>query len=401
MQPSLTSPYRNALRPFLWRWMVLAALAAGASAAWAAEPAASAAPRYRVLKLSADRFASGVDINAHGQLVFTEHVGGATRARLYDGHAVRDLGTLGGPNASTRAMNDLGQVIGQSDLDRNGALSHAYRWSPGVGMLDLDADAKTGSTVNDINERGQVAGGGYASAAGALQFRGYFWSPQTGKVSVGAFGNGSTATALNDYATVTGYSEGPEGGPSSVLAFRWTMREGIRGIGTLPNEFTWATDINNAGQIVGATPFTADGRTHAFVWTPRQGLRDLGIGTGERSSATRINEAGVVIGYTLRLGSLFHGFVWTRNAGLLEFGAGQPGVTSDALDLNRAGQVVGSLGGSAFLWTGGRGTIDLNTRLLGAPPGLVLSTGIAISDNGAIVAGADSGLYLLVPQARP
>jgi probable HAF family extracellular repeat protein len=394
----VTSTKRALLRPFLWRWCVLAALAAGASAAWGADlAAASAPPTNRVLRLSADRYAGGVDINASGQVVFTEQVGGFSRARLYDGHAVRDLGTLGGPSASTRALNDLGQVIGQSDLDRNGTLVHAYRWTPGRGMLDIDAGARTGSTASDINARGDVAGAGYAGVAGGVQYRGYFWRPEAGKVSVGAFGNSSIPTALNDYGTVAGYAEGPEGGPRSILAFRWTMRDGISDIGTMPDEFTWATDVNNAGQIVGATPFAPDERTHAFVWTPRQGLRDLGVGTGERSSAVKINQDGAVIGYTLRFGTLFHGFVWTRSGGLFEFGADQPTVTTDALDVNRAGHVVGLFGGRAFLWTGGTSTIDLNTRLTGAPPGLVLTSGIAISDNGAIVAGADSGLYLLTP----
>jgi probable HAF family extracellular repeat protein len=398
MSVSNTSTKRPFMHPFLWRWCVLAALAAGASAAWGADVAAASAPgSYRVLRLSADPFGGGVDINASGQVAFTERVGNYTRARLYDGHAVRDLGTLGGPNASTRALNDLGQVIGQSDLDPGATLSHAYRWSPGTGLLDLDAIDKTGSTVSDINERGEVAGTGYVSTAGGRQVQGYFWRPGAGKVSVGAFGNSSVANALNDYGVVAGYAEGPQGGPNSILAFRWTMRDGIRDLGTLPDEFTWATDVNNAGQVVGATPFAPGERTHAFVWTPRQGLRDLGIGTGERSSATRINEHGVVIGYVLRFGTLFHGFVWTRSGGMLEFGAGQPAVTTDAQDVNRAGQVVGTYGGRAFLWTPGRGTVDLNTGLTGAPPGLVLTSGIAISDNGAIVAGASSGLYLLTP----
>jgi probable HAF family extracellular repeat protein len=373
-------------------------MAAGASAAWGADVTAASAPAsYRVLRLSTDAFASGVDINASGKVVFTERAGVYNRARLYDGRTVRDLGTLGGHNASTRALNDLGQVIGQSDLDPAGALSHAYRWSPGTGFLDLDADLKTGSTASDINERGDVSGAGYVSAAGGQQVQGYFWRPGAGKVSVGAFGNSSVSTALNDYGAVVGYAEGPGGGPFSILAFRWTMRDGIRDLGTLPDEFTWATDVNNAGQVVGATPFAPDQQAHAFVWTPRQGLRDLGIGTGERSSATRINHDGVVIGYVLRFGTLFHGFVWTRSAGMFEFGAGQPTVVTDALDVNRGGQVVGQIGDRAFVWTAGRGTVDLNTRLAGAPPGLVLTSGVAISDNGAIVARANSGLYLLTP----
>jgi hypothetical protein len=41
--------------------------------------------------------------------------------------------------------------------------------------------------------------------------------------------------------------------------------------------------------------------------------------------------------------------------------------------------------------------IDLNTRLRNAPPGLVVTGGVAISDSGAIVAESNSGLVLLMP----
>ena len=400
MQTSNVSRWVADLSRLLWPLWALAALAAAPLLASPADfVAASAAPSYRVLRLSTDRYAYGVDINARGQVAYTEHVGGVVRARLYDGRFLHDLGTLGGPNASTRALNDSGQVIGQSDVDRNGTLSHAYRWSPATGLVDLDAGSKTGSTVNDINERGQIAGAGWTSVAGALQYQAYFWNPQSGKVPVGSFGLSSTATALNNSGTVVGYAEGPGGGMNSILAFRWTRREGIRDIGTLPDEFTWATDINDAGQIVGATPFAPGEQAHAFVWTPRQGLRNLGTGSGERSSATRINNEGMVIGDTMSFEvPFFHGFVWTRGTGLIEFGADQPQTTTSASDVNRAGQVVGSFGGRALLWSRRHGVVDLNTRLAPAPRGLVLTNGVAISDTGAIVAASSTGLYLLIPR---
>ena len=44
--------------------------------------------------------------------------------------------------------------------------------------------------------------------------------------------------------------------------------------------------------------------------------------------------------------------------------------------------------------------VDLNTRLAGAPEGLLLGEGVAISDNGAIVARGNTGLVLLVPVTR-
>lgn len=383
----------------LWSGWILAVLALSSSNVSTANPVLAAVPAsYRVLQLSRDSYAYGIDINASGQVAFTEHVGNAVRARFYDGQTLRTLGTFGGPNAATAALNDMGQVIGNADLSQDGTLSHAYRWSHATGMVDLDAGTRAGSKAAAINERGQVAGAGWVAIAGGLQYRAYLWSPQGGKTYVGAFGMSSVATALNDTGTVTGYAEGPEGGPRSILAFRWTRREGIRAIGALPDEFTWATGINEAGQIVGATPFAPEQRPHAFVWTPRQGLRDLGTGTGERSSATKITDDGVVIGDIISFGTLYHGFVWTRSTGMIEFAAGQPGIETFTTDVNRAGQVVGGFGGRAFLWTRPQGVVDLNTRLSRAPRSLVLSAGQAISDNGAIVASSSSGLYLLIPR---
>jgi probable HAF family extracellular repeat protein len=49
----------------------------------------------------------------------------------------------------------------------------------------------------------------------------------------------------------------------------------------------------------------------------------------------------------------------------------------------------------AFLWTQADGMVDLNTRLSGAQPGLVLTGAAAIADNGSIVAYANTGLVLL------
>jgi hypothetical protein len=51
----------------------------------------------------------------------------------------------------------------------------------------------------------------------------------------------------------------------------------------------------------------------------------------------------------------------------------------------------------AFVWTHKEGMVDLNKRLRHAPAGLVLYSAGAISDNGAIVANANTGLVLLTP----
>ena len=109
----------------------------------------------------------------------------------------------------------------------------------------------------------------------------------------------------------------------------------------------------------------------------------------------------MVIGYLFKDFILSHGFIWTRETGLIELGAGYPTLLTSANDVNNRGQVVGAIGGRAFIWTRNQGVIDLNTVAAGGPARLVLRSANAVSESGAILASADTGLYLLVPQRAP
>lgn len=347
---------------------------------------------YRVIQLSPAPAPLGTDINARGQVAFTETIDGVSRAKFYDGATVRDIGTLGGPGATTSALNDLGQITGTASV--NATVSHAYRWGPRSGMVDLARPGQGDSSGSDINNRGQVTGTALFRSGETFVRRAFFWSPRTGMLNIGTLDISSFGVAINDAGTIAGNSGG-----ASLQPFRWTREEGIRALGTLFSEFNLASDINAAGHIVGAIPFTSGGQAHAFLWTPREGLIDLGTGTGTRSTAARINDRDMVIGQVIDFGSIFHGFVWTREAGLTEIGAESPETGTTAADVNNRGQVVGAFGAVAYVWTRAQGVVDLNTRIPAAPEGLVLQAGVAISDNGSIVARANTGLVLLVPTA--
>jgi probable HAF family extracellular repeat protein len=362
---------------------------------------ATAIPRYKLIQLSKDPIFFGADINAKGQVAFTEYNNGNPRARFFDGYTIRDLGTLGGPTASVAALNDLGQVTGSASVSPDGRINHAYRWTQSTGMIDLTSTIRNNSQSADINNKGQIAGTLLGGGQGLLPY-GFFWSRQAGLLNIGQLDAYSWATAMNDNGTIVGY--GGADSPNGVRAFRWTRAEGIQDIGTLPDEFTLASDVNNREHIVGATPFSNvpfPSYVHAFIWTRNEGLRDLGTGTGNRSTAAKINENDMVIGHVLNFPILYHGFVWTRENGLLEIGANRPDLQTFVGDLNNHNQVVGGYGPWAFIWTRATGVVDLNTRLVGAPPGLVLSGGQAISDKGLIVASANQGLFLLVPVPAP
>ena len=395
---------RAGRKPWLLRPLAAAAaasVAAMAAAAPAGAPGSTASggtaaiPNYRVIQLSPS--SAFAEINVKGQVAFTEFSAGTgTRAKFYDGHTVRDLGTLGGPNANVGALNDYGQIAGSATVDAAGEVYHAYRWSKATGMVDLNPPGSGRSFGNAINNRGWVAGA-VATAPGRSPLHAFRWTPASGVVDLGSFGNVSSASALNEAGTVVGYSEGPELG---ILgrAFRWTEAGGLQSLVSISSVASEGLDINEAGKIVGSASFDTSLSDQAFLWTPGGGLQEIGTAPSYLAFAQRINEKGLVTGQYYSAPVDPNGFIWSRDTGLQLIGT--PGTdTSNTGDVNNLGQVVGSLNGRAFAWTRTAGVVDLNTRIPGAPPELELWQAQAVSDNGSIAAVGNTGLVLLVPSA--
>jgi probable HAF family extracellular repeat protein len=205
-------------------------------------------------------------------------------------------------------------------------------------------------------------------------------------------GTWTVATDINDAGQVVGYSYLP--GDSIYHAFLWTPGHGMHDLGTLGGTLSSAAAINEHGQVVGVSSIVGPTRRHGFLWTAAHGMQDLGTFGGTASLATDINDLGQVIGYAALESFTVvweHAFIWTPWSVTPDIGS-LGGRYTRPFAINNAGQVVGESQTSfrpyhAFLWTPGHGMQDLGTtsRLEGTG-----SYASAINDAGQVVGSSDA-----------
>lgn len=160
------------------------------------------------------------------------------------------------------------------------------------------------------------------------------------------------ATALNDVGQVVGYSYGNRlddgiSGTDQYHAFSTGPGGvGLRGLGSAGGSWSTAADINNAGQIVGATQI-GDGTSRGYI---ASGGAMTTVGTLGRNNGllSRINDRGQVVGLSwnkygtrpLNLPQDYLGVVGDTSGALRIF-SGPAGQPLQGQGINEQGQVVG------------------------------------------------------------
>lgn len=263
--------------------------------------------------------------------------------------ATDDLGTLGGNSSTGYAINDFGQVVGESKKSVYGS-DYAFLWSDATGMQNLGTLGGESSVAYAINNLGQVVGSAETKEG---DFHAFFY-------------NGSGG--LQDLTTLAGLSS--------------------------------ARDINDSGQIVGSAQ-TQSGQNHPFLYSRSGGLQDLGTLGGDEGTASAINNLGQVVGRA-DTGATFepddpkecpcnisHAFLYSGSGTLQDLGT-LGGPNSDATDINDFGQVVGSAGylkgstvSAPFIYSDGKMS-NLND-LIPANSGWFLGSADGINNSGQIV----------------
>ena len=173
-------------------------------------------------------------------------VDAAPQAFLWNAGKVVELGSLGGPGAQARAINDSGQVAGFASLENS--VNHAFLYS-GVGLTDLGTLGGKNSMAYGINRSGVVVGASQTAENGVQHAFLYRGDAMTDLGTLG--GTESQADGINNSGWVVGWSRTAAG---AQHAFLWT---GARMIDlntfAAPAPGVWleeATAVNDLGQIV-------------------------------------------------------------------------------------------------------------------------------------------------------
>jgi len=305
---------------------------------------------------------------------------------LWKNGAITDLGTLeGGYESAALAVNSRGQVVGaadngiadasplSSDLYGWGTQTRAFLWQNGA-IQDLGTLGGSDAVALLVNERGQVAGVSYTDS-----------NPSS-----------YCAQQLGAYNT-TG-------------SFLWEMGE-MTNLGSFGGTCTFASDLNNNGEVVGLSTLPGDQFQHAFLWK-HGNLIELpnGIG-GNNSAALALNEGGLAAGWASLPGDQqSHAALW-KNGAMTDLGSVDGDLCANGFSINSSGQVVGVsvptcdfLGATrAFLWENGS-IADLNALIPSGSP-LYLLAADTINDRGEIAGvGLDANFnahaFLLMPCSR-
>jgi len=335
----------------------------------------------------------------------------AAGAELY---SVTDLGTAGGVhplvgqyNTVATAINNQGQIAGWSYIAGN-TYSRAFVYSGGV-MTQLGAADGTYSKGWGINSLGQIVGETDVDGTGSHAF---LYSGGNMQV-LGALpgGNVSVARSINSAGQIAGYSKDAA---NNFHAFSYAGGP-LNDLGTLGGTVSSANGINSSGQIVGKS-FYQNGNFNDQAFSHNGAMTPLGFLGGAQSFAEDINDAGVIAG-TLGTGqgyraAVYAGGSWT-NLGTLAGKTWSQGfaINSDGVVVGSAGNLFSDKGGHnqagqvAFIYRNGS-MLNLNQHLNDSGTGWALKAAYDINDNGWIVGVGinPQGQYqsfLLVPVPEP
>lgn len=286
------------------------------------------------------------------------------------------------------AINNAGQIAVQHPIDD--MASHIINWQTGQPPTrtfpSLNYNAPPGPlwfSLTDINNTGNVAGYTVSGESACMYCSNPFTTQGTSFKEFAPPNTGGFSYALNDKGQAVGalYDADVFGSP------RIPVFVDSNGSITYLNALSYASDLNNAGMVVGERAVGSN--KQAATWQDGS-IQLLGTLGGNNSFAEAINESNQIVGQAQTADGVFHGALWDQGT-VVNLGM------HTAVAINERGEVVGSAFDGqgkevAALWRNGVLT-DLNTFLPAQfkNQGWSLISAIDINDKGWIVGLADDG----------
>jgi probable HAF family extracellular repeat protein len=286
------------------------------------------------------------------------------RATLWIGRRIVNLGVVpGGSDSIGISVNNAGQAVGISDngipdpfsLFGIGLQIRTFLWERGelrdIGTLG-GPDAVPGPGCN--NQRpGTVVGGSYTSftpneASGIPTQDPFLWDNGQMRDLGNLGGTVSFGQCANNRGEVIGISslgEHPEACPGGAgcHAFLWAHGS-MKDLGTLGGGSSQAIWINDSGVIAGSADLPTEGIHDAVRWKDGQ-ILDLGTVNGEACSRGKaINARGQIVGGSSDCHNFLHAFVWEEGGPMIDLNTVIPPGSglqlTNAFNINDRGEIL-------------------------------------------------------------